>query len=85
MLTSSPKFTSQVLDGCWVGSDTISVATADGCIHTMSAVSKRLSEKKMEGNSYILSNMITLNLLKPVPHQPYNCLVVQFYLRQQVL
>ena len=52
MLTSSPKFSSPVLDGCWVGSDTISVSTADGCIHTMSAVSKRLSEKKLEGNWY---------------------------------
>ena len=49
MLTSSPKFSSQVLDGCWVGAGTVSVATADGCLHILSAVSRRPSEKKMEG------------------------------------
>ena len=53
MLTSSPKFSSQVLDGCWVGAGTVSVATADGCLHILSAVSRRPSEKKMEGYWYI--------------------------------
>ena len=49
MLSSSPKFSNAVLDGCWVGHDSVGVATADGCLHIQSCTTRRPVEKKIEG------------------------------------
>ena len=48
MLGSSPKFSSAVLDGCWVGPDSMGVATTDGCLHIQTCT-RRVIEKKLEG------------------------------------
>ena len=60
MISSSPKFSASVLDGCWVGPDTAAVATADGCLHIIAAVSRRPADKKMEGKLHVLSFILTL-------------------------